>query len=383
MKNLRLKKYNLGYGIIELLIAVALSSVVSIAVVQLFIQNKSSHLAHEDITRTQENGRYAINLLTNAIKSADFWGCVPSFTADTQSEVISWPENDVEVIVDGLPMGFVGVTGIEGASSTGLAGFPAQPDQLIISGIQRGRSFPILESIDPYHTDDIIISLNNSTQSDISANEILVMSDCAKAIIFQVTNDVDTTVVLGGTDQPNSATIEHSTTPAITTPPSLFNNRIAGINNGPYSARTTTVFKGVNTNVTFFINPSVDHDGLAATPPIPSLMRSTGSDPVPGGVPIVPGVETLQVMYGEDTNVPYDFQADRYVNAANVVDWESVVSVRISILVRSPEANSEGTPGYTLDGVTVNNTSIPADANGKFHTRKVYSTTISIRNRMS
>ena len=72
-----------------------------------------------------------------------------------------------------VAMGFVGVTGIEGASSTGLAGFPAQPDQLIISGIQRGRSFPFLESIDPYHTDDIIISFNNSTQSDISANEIL------------------------------------------------------------------------------------------------------------------------------------------------------------------------------------------------------------------
>ena len=99
--------------------------------------------------------------------------------------------------------------------------------------------------------------------------------------------------------------------------------------------------------------------------------------------PIIPGIETLQVMYGEDTNVPYDFQADRYVTANNVADWESVVSVRISILARSPDANNDATPDYSIDGVNVDSSNIPADTNGKFHSRKVYTTTVSIRNRMS
>ncbi len=377
MTNLSKKKFNIGYGIIELLIAVALSAIVSIVVVQLFVQNKSSYLAQEDITRTQENGRYAIHLLTNALKSTDFWGCIPSFTPDTQSASFSWPEDGVINNVAGLPAGFIGVTGTEGASSTGLGGFPAQPDTLIISGIQRGRSYPLEESISPWDTNPITISLNNSTQSNIAANEILVISDCANAVIFQATNNVDGTVNTSGT--PNTATIAHSTTPAVTTPASAYNNINAELGKG-FAKHQTTVFKGVSTNVTYSINPSVDHDGLAATPPVPSLMRSTDGGAAQA---IVPGVETLQIMYGEDTNVPYDFQADRYVNAANVTDWESIVSVRISILVRSPEANNDGTPGYTLDGTTVNNTSIPTDTNNKFHTRKVYTTTVSIRNRMS
>ncbi|GEM_PF-5145141 len=369
-----------GFGLVELLIAILLSSIVAIVVVQLFIQNKSSYLAQEATTRTQENGRYAIHLLTNAIKSADFWGCIPSFAPDTQSTSFSWPEDGVLNIVANLPAGFVGVRGVEGAASTGLAGFPSQPDSLIISGVERGRSFPLEDGISDVSTDPITISLNKSTQSSIAPNEILVISDCANAVIFQATNDVDTTVTVSGSaDIPNTATIAHSTTPFSTTPASPYNNQQNNLGY-PFKKHTTTVFKNVNTDVTYTINPSVDHDGISSTPTVPSLMRSVnGAAPQP----IIPGIETLQVMYGEDTNVPYDFQADRYVTANNVADWESVVSVRISILARSPDANNDATPDYSIDGVNVDSSNIPADTNGKFHSRKVYTTTVSIRNRMS
>jgi type IV pilus assembly protein PilW len=372
-------KLSRGFGLIELLIAIALSSIVAIVVVQLFIQNKASYLAQEATTRTQENGRYAIHLLTNAIKSADFWGCIPSFAADTQSTSFSWPEDGVLNIVSGLPAGFSGVRGLEGAATTGLAGFPSQPDSLIISGIQRGRSFPLEEKIGATSTDPITISLNKSTQSFIQPNDILVISDCANSVIFQATNDVDATVTISGAaDIPNTATITHTIVPA-TAPATAYNNIQDNLGYA-FKKHTTTVFQNVSTDVTYTVNPSVDHDGLSATPSIPSLMRSTN-----GGAPqaIVPGIETMQVMYGEDTNVPYDFQADRYVTANNVADWESVVSVRISILARSPDANNDATPDYSIEGVNVDSTNIPADANGKFHSRKVYTTTVSIRNRMS
>ena len=349
--------HQFGFGIIELLIAVALSSVVAIVVVQLFIQSKQTYLTQESLSRAQENGRYAINLLSNAVKSADFWGCIPSYQADTQNGLFNWPKDGVSNIVNGLPGGFIGVSGQEGATSTGLAGFPSQPDTLIISGVRRGRSFPLQQSIEGTGTGPI--------------------SDCANAVIFQATNDVDSTVSTSGT--PNTATISHGTVPVTTTPASAYNNTQTNLGY-TFKPENTTVFRGVSTNVTYSINPSFDHDGIATTPAVPSLMRS-----INGGAAeaIVPGVETMQLMFGEDTNVPYDFQADRYVTAASVTDWESVVSVRISILVRSPDADSDCTPGYTLDGVNVASGNVPAAANGDFHTRRVYSTTISVRNRTS
>ena len=373
----RRNKHHFGFGLIELLIAIALSSVVAIVVVQLFIQSKQSYLTQESLTRAQENGRYAINLLANAVKSADFWGCIPSYQADTQNGLFNWPKDGVKNIVNGLPGGFIGVSGQEGAATTGLAGYPSQPDTLIISGVRRGRSFPITQSIEANDTGPITISLGNSTLSNIDANEILVIADCTNAVIFQANNDVDSTVDTSGT--PNTATIQHGTTPVTTTPASPYNNSQTNLSY-TFQPENTTIFRGVSTNVTYTIDPSVDHDGIASTPPIPSLTRS-----INGGAAeaVVPGVETLQIMYGEDTNVPYDFQADRYVNAASVTDWEGVVSVRISILVRSPDADNDGTPGYTLEAVNVPAANIPAEANGNYHTRKIYSTTISVRNRTS
>ena len=106
-----------GIGIIELLIGVALSSIVSIAIVALFVQNKSSYIAHENITRVQENGRYAIQLLTNAVRSADFWGCIPSFQNNPAPNI-----EDVSINVVGLPAITSGIHGDEGGAGS-VAGY--------------------------------------------------------------------------------------------------------------------------------------------------------------------------------------------------------------------------------------------------------------------
>lgn len=372
-----------GFGLIELLIAVALSTIVAIVVVQLFTQNKSSYLIQESNTRLHENGRYAIQLLTNAIRSADFWGCRPSYQVDTQNDP-AWPSEEVFYNVAGLPA--IGIAGVvsgvvaqEGGAVNGLAGYPTQPDTLIISGIRRGRSFPLESSFEGGHTGPITINIGNTLQTDIDANEIMVISDCTNAQVFQVTNQVDTTIAASASGTYNVASLEHAIAPLITIPPSIFNNIDNEIKPG-FSRELTTIFRGVGTNVTYTINPAFDHDGLAATPPEPTLMRAED-----GGVAqaIVPGIETMQLMFGEDTNIPYDFQADRYVTANNVADWESIVSVRISILVRAPDANNRTAGAYSLDGVDVGAAAIPAAPNGSFHSRKVYTTTITVRNRAS
>lgn len=385
------KEYNLGYkntlgfGLIELLIAVALSTIVSIVVVQLFTQNKSSYLVQESATRLNENGRYAIQLLTNDIRSADFWGCRPSLEIDTQNDP-PWPGIDIYANVANLPTigiaGVVsGVTGIEGAVANGLGGYPTQPDTLVISGIKRGRSFPLDIGIQGGETGPLTINIGNTLQTGIQPNEIMLVSDCTNAQIFQVTNDVDTTVSPSANGVYNVASVQHAAAPFPEIPASTYNNIDAEIK-PPFGAELTTVYRGVATNTTYTIDPAFDHDGdgPAGTPTEPTLMRSVDGGPAQA---VVPGVETMQLMFGEDTNVPYDFQADRYVTANNVTDWNSVVSVRISLLVRTPDANNRTATAYSLDGTDVNTGAIPAAANGSHYSRKVYTTTITVRNRMS
>jgi type IV pilus assembly protein PilW len=55
-----------------------------------------------------------------------------------------------------------------------------------------------------------------------------------------------------------------------------------------------------------------------------------------GEYELVTGVESMHILFGEDTDNPRDMTANRYVVASSVENWLNVVSVRISILVRSP-----------------------------------------------
>jgi type IV pilus assembly protein PilW len=90
----------------------------------------------------------------------------------------------------------------------------------------------------------------------------------------------------------------------------------------------------------------------------------------------IEGVENMQILYGEDTNT--DGVADTYVAANAVTVWDNVVSMRIALLMRTLQQDFTApldTATYNLLGTVVNPT--PDDR----HRRRVFETTIEIRNR--
>lgn len=352
-----------GFGLVELLIAILLGTLISIAVVQVFGDNKSSYIAHEDVTRLQENGRYAIQLLTKELRIADYWGCTDSFDA-VESNVVGL------VFADPNTAG-VGISGTEGAEVLGDDGYPSRPDTVQITGMRFTNSYPLVVT---HNAADTQFQIQVPGNTGIQPNELLVAGKCgpSSAVIFQVTNDVDATIT--GSAGNMVATVEHSGTPsaANTTP---FSNAADVLNPGVFPARSTTVFRNLSFNNTYSIaDDNPDND--TATPPVPTLMMSTA-----GGAlqPIVPGVENMQVVYGED--IDGDEQADRYVDVTDVTDFENIMSVRISILVRSPDANNIDPAPYTMEGITVDVDDIEPADNGLFHNRRVYTTTVALRNR--
>jgi type IV pilus assembly protein PilW len=92
-----------------------------------------------------------------------------------------------------------------------------------------------------------------------------------------------------------------------------------------------------------------------------------------GSVEIAEGVENIQFVYGEDINA--DGVADRYVNSTSVTNWEEVVSVNISVLIRSlqPVARTNTARSYQLSEDSVINT------NDRY-LRSVFTATVRLRN---
>lgn len=101
------------------------------------------------------------------------------------------------------------------------------------------------------------------------------------------------------------------------------------------------------------------------------LFCEPGAEGASDRVTIATGVENLQMLYGVDTDG--DEAANYYVKADQVGDYNKVVSIRLSLLIRSDDRIAAAPMAYTYNGVTVSN---PDD----LRMRLVFSTTVAVRN---
>lgn len=115
----------------------------------------------------------------------------------------------------------------------------------------------------------------------------------------------------------------------------------------------------------------------------PTLFCYSSANAANGNVALVPGVESLQMLFGEDTDS--DGSINRYVTAANISNANNVRSMMISIVTRTPEANAVDRSAQTINhfgsnypatGDTGNTFNAPADGRMRQHSV----TTIALRN---
>ena len=89
---------------------------------------------------------------------------------------------------------------------------------------------------------------------------------------------------------------------------------------------------------------------------------------------LIEGVQNMQILYGENTNGAVG--VDGYFTANAVTNWANVVSVKISLLMRTIRQY-----GTTIDTNTFN---VLGQNLGPFndrHRRRIFAATIEIRNR--
>ena len=387
-KNIRPASTARGFTLVELMIALLIGLIISIGVVQIFSATRATYQLDESLARAQENGRFALEFLSQDIRHAGYAGCKRDTTV-TIFNTLATPTTA------GLPL--MGVSGAEYiAQATGindtysLAPTPANtasgwsPALTGVTGAMTGAMTGALPGTDvialqrmvpnswtlvaPFVTPDNVF-LHPNFVNRVEPNDVLMVADCRNAAVFKVT-----AITLAGM-------ISHTVGPT-TNRCGRWEANLAGSGNAATAACTdvfaydpvsTTAFGKLETVVYFVAN---DNNR-------PTLFRRVIQ---PTGVPDLPtalveGVENFQVLYGVDDGLPADGAADRYVTANGVADFSKVVSVQIGLLVYG--VNATGTANDTAfdtDTHNVAGTNIVPAVNST-RKRRVFNTTIQLRNR--
>ena len=282
----------------------------------------------------QENGRMALEVIARDVRMADFWGCA----------------SDIFNVVNNLNNAGAGYIDFQAGGLAGTEGAAGGPDTLVLrGGVNSGLD------LEPPYGPQASANISVAAGNDLEQGDIMFVSDCTNADIFQVTNANP-----GGT-----GTIVHNT--GSVTVPGNFNVS----NPGCPGANAHCLSKIYGADASVFNVQQISYSIAPGSEDQPALFRN--------GAEFLDGVEDLQVLYGEDTDAPETAGsgiANYYVSANQVADMNNVVSIRFAVVTRSQNDNLTGgaTQNYAVLGV--------ARAAPDERLRQTYSTTVTIRNRL-
>ncbi len=334
----QLGKHQLGLSLVEVLVALVISLFLLTGIVQVYMSHRVSYTFSEAISRIQENGRFALDTMTQDLRMAGFFGCAIFDPADTASLVNNLnPANPGfdAFIVQG-PLNGTENDGLNGSDSITLRG--AKPDQVTVQ-----PPFNVSTSA------NIFITATDSIQP----GDIVMLSNCRGGDIFQVTNKT----AGGGAAQ---QAIVHNTGGGN---PGNFNPDACGGGGNAHCLSQT-----YGSDSTMFELQTVTYSIAVGASGEPALWRSENGI----NVELIEGIAQMQVLYGVDTNG--DKFANQYLVSTAVPNMLNVMSVRLMLLVRSDTNGvTEGAQVYNYNGASITATDQ--------RLRQVFSTTIALRNR--
>lgn len=394
-----------GVTLVELMIAVALSAFLLLGLIQVFSASRLAYQTTTGLARVQEGSRFATDFLQRDIRMAGHMGCSNDRARNARqpnafidSFFLSNANRDAgnyaaapfplrfDVPIQGYEAAGTGRGGAVNVSAptggwtpaldpsltggSGLSPAPRPGSDILVLRIFTGDAAPLAADIRPAITQPGAVSIAPASNAMIEAGRYYGLASCDRAAVLQAR------AAAAGGVFPVSAGGSNVATG--------FNTSQGG--GGPpvtdFTANTTQVFRA---------EAFVYYVGLRGGDAMPSLYRARFSNGVWGASEeLVEGVDTLQLMYGRDTDG--NGAVEGYVRADEVVAgvtayndianrWREVASVELGLVLRSPER--AGTPdrnaasgAVQVIGVTVNSNANEAIL------RRPYETTIALRNRL-
>lgn len=374
-----------GLTLVELMIAMTISSILMIGISNIYSSSKQAYKINDEFSVLQENARLAFRFLTQDIRMAGYVGCAWSTGTNVDSTLDTTSMSaDLDDFLNGFDTGIEGydATGTEPGTAIDMAtltsGFNrtvnglftghvdgsdiivvrhAESGGVKLSGNKNSANFTIQDG-----GDQVLSGMPGSqchAPSGICEDDILMVSDCSKARIFQVTQMTalgsnEIRVVHSGTGTPGNSTISWG---GSSSDPSTW-----------FAPGDSEILK-MGAYAYFIAN---------GTSGLPTLKRLKNKEVTP--YELVEGVENMQVLYGIDANG--DGRANQYV-VAPVAVANNIVSVRISLLMSTPgeiPKRNNDTKVYKM--LSLNDTvNVRVTPKADRRIRKVFTTTIKLRNK--
>lgn len=369
-----------GFTLTELLISLVLGAFVIGGVLSVFLGGLQTFRMTDSLSRMQESGRFALELMRRDLREAGFVGCRntlrqeiprtdgpldPGFIRNTLNPAPTATTDPLPFEFDfGVPlMGYDGTGDGSGTSWTagdvlapapqsislmtvtevGQALLPRDDSDIVVMIAARGAGLSV--SAHPGGNPPGSAALLLSGVSDLEEGDIVFATDCASGAIFEVTGPN------GGND-----TLVHNTGNTSGTP-------------GNYTTALGRSFVGAEVfrieRAAYFVanRPGTD---------LPVLYRN--------GDEIAENVEQLQITYGLDTT--FDAQVNDYVTATQMLatgaPWDNVLAVRLNLLFSSGEENNLTEQPSSL---SYNGGIFTAEADDR-RLYRVFTATVGIRNRV-
>ena len=334
-----------GFSLVELMVALALGSIILVALAALFYSSTVARKETDKSSQQIENGRYAMQLLTDDLRNAGYLAEFDPTTLGTPAPPLDPCATAIGTLNTAIPIHVQGVDDVAGGTTPSC-----------ITDVKLGT--------------DVIVIRRASTCVRGTAN---CDSAVANMPYFQAS-------LCGGTTELGSATNTDYFVLALEGSPS------------PYvkHKKNCTAIADVRrfrTHIYFVANNDVGSDG------IPTLKRAELGAGAFTIVPLVEGIDNLQLEYGIDTTgdgVPDAWTADPSIynscaGVACMTNWRNVVAVRLNLLARNTEASGSFTDNrvYTLgkkaDG-TDNNFPPSGSGYGDNYKRHAYTSQVRLNN---
>ncbi len=328
-----------GMTLPEIMIALTISVVLLTGVIQIFISSKQTYRLLDANSRVQENGRFSVEHLTADMRMAGFTGCYRGSAGGVEN-ILNDPGNfawDLNNPLEGAEWTGGGWTPPLNAALAGQV--LDNTDVVITRGLDTdgiGLTAPFSDGVQLF----VDIAADN-----IDDGDIVMVTDCNNASMFQVTNQQ----ITGGGTRVN---IVHSN---------------AAMSPGNSTSQLANNYGDDAQLARFVTNAYYIGAGASGEP---ALFRQTLIGNSLQAQELVEGVEDMQILYGEDLDG--DGIANRYVTA-DIANMANVSSVRISLLLRSMDNVTDAPQTYTYNGVETT-------AEDR-RLRRIFTTTVKLRNR--
>lgn len=334
-------QYSAGLSLIELMIALAISSALMLGLTATFKNSSDSQRALEKSSQLIENGRYATNLLYDDLRHAGYY----SYYYQLGSPPAAMPDP------------------CETTSLTRLREAMAMPIQVYKAASLSARA--VITST-PTNTCDTDLLDDDNLEP---GSDILIIRRADTAVFTGTPNDNE--VYLQANSRVANLMFGN---PASDVPADSADGVTANLKKYPGKASSTTMAETRKYRVhVYFIAPCSLGSGAGGVctsgdDSVPTLKRlelgTDGTNTSMNIVPLVEGVEYMKFEYGIDnspstvnplTGLEGDGTPDVYVTEPTAAQLPLVVSIQAHLLARSPDATSgySDEKVYTLAGVSV------------------------------